>query len=461
MLSSFKNLLKTRDFKNLWFGQAISRIGDAFYYIGPLFVIKKIFNDDSMVGYVGALESIPYLFMGPIAGAIADRFDRKKIMIWADVLSALILFAFLAYLLLTPGNPPRWPFYVFGPLLAACRVFFFPAKDATIPRVLPAEKLMDGNSLNASTDQTMWLVGNMLTASFSSIADFYGAKNFLIIMVFINAITFLGSVYYLSLLPSVVPERKEPHEEGMLVDVIKGIEYAKRDKVIGLSLLATVGLSFFMSPFMVVYLATNNQWFSGKAWSIAFIESCFIFGLLIMSFIIPKLNIKKAGIAFSIGMAVAGVMVCLMGASPIFTMYCIWNTICGIAIGVVNVPMMTYRQLKVPDEYRGRVGSLGNLIWMGVQPIGMALGGQLLAFFGIVWMHILMGLGFAITGSAPLLNKEFRTSEIPEPSDDNANSQHSGDSITIHAHSLGPTIEPLEVQVDYISHEEPSSDVNS
>jgi MFS family permease len=252
MLSNFKNLLSTRDFKNLWFGQAISRIGDAFYYIGPLFVIKKIFNDDSMVGYVGALESIPYLFMGPIAGAIADRFDRKKIMIWADVLSALILFVFLAYLLLTPGNPPRWPFYVFGPLLAACRVFFFPAKDATIPRVLPAEKLMDGNSLNASTDQTMWLVGNMLTASFSSIADFYGAKNFLIIMVFINAITFLGSVYYLSLLPSVVPERKEPHEEGMLVDVIKGIEYAKRDKVIGLSLLATVGLSFFMSPFMVL-----------------------------------------------------------------------------------------------------------------------------------------------------------------------------------------------------------------
>ena len=58
--------------------------------------------------------------------------------------------------------------------------------------------------------------------------------------------------------------------------------------------------------------------------------------------------------------------------------------------------------------------SLGQLIWMSVQPIGMSLGGPLLGVLGIVKMHILMGTGFALTGAAPLLDKEFRDATIPD-----------------------------------------------
>jgi MFS transporter, DHA3 family, macrolide efflux protein len=441
MLSTYTELLRIRHFRNLWLGQTISRIGDAFYFVGPMFVVKKLFNDDAMVGYVLALESLPYLLLGPVAGAIADRFDRKKIMMWADLMAALVLFAFLAYLFAIDGNPPRWPFYLFGPLLTTSRVFFFPAKNAVVPRVLPQEKLLEGNAMNASTDQIMWLVGNLLTAGFASLVNKYGPKQFLEVMVLVNAITFLWSVVYIYMLPSILPEREEVHEQDMLIDIREGIKYAKTDKVIGLSLLATVGLSFFMSPFFVVYMATNQAWFGERAERLAIIEACFIVGMLFMSFYIPKLNIKKAGIAFGGGMAVAGSMVVLMGFSQNFYVYCLWNLVCGFAIGIVNVPMMTYQQLKVPDEYRGRIGSLGNLIWMGVQPIGAASGGALLSFFGIVWMHILMGLGFATTGSAPLLSKEFRDAEIPEVSD--ADEHGTGE---IPAVALGPTLEPMHFE---------------
>lgn len=441
MFSTYSDLLRIRDFRNLWLGQTISRIGDAFYFVGPMFVVKKLFNDDAMVGYVLALESLPYLLLGPVAGAIADRFDRKKIMMWADLVAAIVLFVFLAYLLVLEGNPPRWPFYLFGPLLTTSRVFFFPAKNAVIPRVLPQEKLLEGNAMNASTDQIMWLVGNLLTAAFASVVQKYGPKQFLEVMVLVNAITFLWSVVYIFRLPSILPEREEVHEQDMLKDIREGIKYAKTDKVIGLSLLATVGLSFFMSPFFVVYLATNKAWFGDNAAGLAVIEACFIIGMLFMSFYLPRLNVKKAGLAFGIGMAVAGAMVALMGVSQNFYIYCFWNLICGFAIGLVNVPMMTYQQLRVPDEYRGRIGSLGNLIWMGVQPIGAACGGALLSFFGIVWMHILMGLGFGATGSAPLLSKEFREAEIPDVTE-----EPSATSDEVHAVSLGPTIEPIHFE---------------
>lgn len=448
MLSTYTELLRIRDFRNLWLGQTISRIGDAFYFVGPMFVVKKIFNDDSMVGYVLALESLPFLFLGPIAGALADRIDRKKLLMWADLSAAIVLFVFLAYLLLHQGDLPRWPFYLFGPLLSISRVFFFPAKNAVIPRVLPKDKLLEGNAMNASTDQIMWLVGNLLTAAFASVVSSYGPKQFLQIIVFVNALTFLWSVYYIFLLPKVLPEREEIHEQDMLKDIREGIKYAKTDKVIGLSLLATVGLALFMSPFFVVYMATNQAWFGEKPERLAIIEACFIIGMLFMSFYLPKLKLKKAGLAFGGGMAVAGLMVALMGVSQNFYLYCFWNLICGFAIGIVNVPMMTYQQLRVPDEYRGRIGSLGNLIWMGMQPIGAASAGKLLSIFGIVWMHILMGIGFGTTGSAPLLSKEFRDAEIPDQTEEPTETVDE-----VAAMSLGPTMEPIQLNQNEVEEE--------
>jgi MFS transporter, DHA3 family, macrolide efflux protein len=409
------SLLSIKDFRNLWLAQAISRIGDAFYFIGPLFVVKRLFNDDAMVGYVGAIEALPYLLLGPFAGAIADRMDRKKIMVLSDVISTIVLAVYLAYLYVIPGNPPRAPFYIFGFLLSVVRVFFMPARSASVPRVVPSEKLMEANSFSAMTEQISWLVGNMLTATFGILADKFGATTFLKVMILANAISFVASAHYLSLLPKIIPKREEGVEmTKMFADIGDGIKYAKTDKVIALSLLATFGLGLFMSPFFVVYLATNMAWFGNKAAPLAIIEGCFIVGMLVMNFVVPSLKIRRAGLIYGLGLAFAGLNVIFMGFSQFYTVYCFWNLLCGLAIGIVNVPMMTYQQMKVPDQFQGRVLSLSNLIWMSVQPLGMALGGTLLGIFGIVKMHLLMGLGFAATGATPLLSKEFRDAVIPD-----------------------------------------------
>lgn len=407
------DILRIKDFRNLWIGQAISRIGDAFYFLGPLFVVKSVFNDDAMVGSVGAVEALPYLLFGTVGGAVADRIDRKKIMVWSDLISAILLFVYFVMMLTWTDTMPRWPFYIFGFLLATVRVFFFPAKNASIPRLVPNDKLFKANSVSAVTDQVMWLIGNVLMVSLGKLAETMGPIPFLKILILVNGVTFLLSMVFLLALPPVVPEREEHHEQHMLEDIKQGIVYAKRDRVIGLSLLASFGLGLFMSPFFVVYLATNKEWFGNKAPQLAFIETCFIVGMLSMSFIVPYLKIKRAGMAYGLGLTTAGLSVILMGVSPIYGMYCLWNLICGFAIGTVDVPMRTYQQLKVPDEYRGRIMSLGQLIWMSVQPIGMSLGGWLLGLMGIVKMHLFMGTGFAISGAAPLLDKEFRESTIP------------------------------------------------
>jgi hypothetical protein len=164
----------------------------------------------------------------------------------------------------------------------------------------------------------------------------------------------------------------------------------------------------------VVYFAINQQWFDNKIATVALIEGCFIVGMLSMSFIVPRMKFHRPGLAYSLGLGVAGAMVFFMGLSPFVTLYAFWNLVCGFAIGAVDVPMRTYQQLKVPDEYRGRIMSLGMLIWMSVQPFGMAAGGAILKLLGPVMMHMVMGMGFAVTGLAPLLNKAFREATLPD-----------------------------------------------
>lgn len=84
-------LLRIPAFRNLWLGQAISQIGDALYYVAFMFMVKKITGQNAMVGYIGAVEVLPYFIFGPFTGVLADRIDRRKILLWSDLLCGILL----------------------------------------------------------------------------------------------------------------------------------------------------------------------------------------------------------------------------------------------------------------------------------------------------------------------------------------------------------------------------------
>src|SRR5688500_12870764 len=99
------DILAIKAFRNLWLGQAISQIGDAFYYASFMFMVEHITNSKPMVGYVGAAEALPFLLFGPYAGVVADRIDRRKIMLLSDIISGLTL-CMMAAVLFLQAQPP-------------------------------------------------------------------------------------------------------------------------------------------------------------------------------------------------------------------------------------------------------------------------------------------------------------------------------------------------------------------
>ncbi len=408
-----KDLFAIRSFRDLWLGQVISRFGDALYYLGFLFMVRKVTGSDAMVGYVGAAETLPYLLFSPYAGTLADKIDRRKIMLWSDLAAAIILTGFIVVTAICK-TPPVWSLFVTGFLLSTARSFFMPAKNAAVPRLVPSEKLLQANAYSMMTDQLIWLAS--MAVSGAILAGLYVLNPywFYISLMTVNMASFLGSAYFIKLLPEIQPEKSGEQHESTRDEIKAGLRFAKTDRVIYLSILAQFGISLFIAPFFVVYIATNERWFGGKPETLALIEGGFVAGLFFTSLLISKIKIKKPGWAFAGAIGGTGLMVFLMAFSKNFWLFFLWNFLAGIAIAFVDLPMMTYMQLAVPDSYRGRVMSIKNMIMMGVQPVGMAMGGQLLNRLGVQACYAVMGLGFGLSGVAPVLDKRFREAEMPD-----------------------------------------------
>jgi MFS family permease len=386
-----------------------------------MFVVKLLFDDNYMLGYLGAIEALPFLIFGPLAGMVADKMDRKALMMWSDLLGTAILVATLMYVFATP-SPPKWLFYVVGFSLSSTRVLFNPAKNASIPKLVPAEQLLGANSISTATDQFAWFLGVGVLGAVGLIAQGDAkeltlgvVRNIYLSVLSVNALSFVASALYIKLLPKIVAEAEQKESSAtFLQQILQGINYCKTDKVIGLTLLAQIGISLCISPFFAVYLATNKKRFNNTLWGLTVIEVAFVLGLFCMSLWVGKKRLSRPGLAYGFGIAATGLTVALMGPDMGFGLYVFWNLMAGIAIGIVDPPMMTYQQLRIPDKVSGRVFALKFLIMMGVQPIGMAFAGKLIDRFGLTWMHVMMGIGFGLSGIAPLLNREFRESRISE-----------------------------------------------
>lgn len=406
-------VLRIPAFRNLWLGQAISQLGDAFYYASFIFMVGYITRSPAMVGYVGAAEALPFLLFSPYAGVLADRMDRRVIMLLSDLLSAGALLA-LGLVLVIWGNPPVWVLFASAFTLSTIRSFFMPAKSAAIPAVVPAELVIKANSLSMTTQNVMPLIGLAFAASIMGVLFAASAKWFFFATVVVNAASFLGSAIFVAKMPAVVPRREEDHQAHPLADLRDGLRYIRSRHVLVVLLALSLLMNLMISPFFVVFVEANNTWFGGYPSTLGWLEFSFFLGMVLGSAIVGRANLRAVGLGYIWGLALVGLAVAGMAYSRNFIAFASWNVLCGIAIPFAQIPLSTFIQVTVPDGYRGRVNSALTMISMGAQPIGMSMGGILVEAVGIFYAFLSMGIGVALVSVAGLLDREFRQARLPD-----------------------------------------------
>ncbi len=410
---NYSSILSVKPFRDLWLGQTISQLGDAFYFVAFMFMVKKVTGSDGMVGIVGAAETLPFLLLGLYSGVVADRVDRKKLLFWSDAGCCILLFAFALLIYFTNGKPPVWSFVLVPFLLSCMRTFFHPAKNAAIPSLVPAEKLPLANALSGLTQSIAPMLSLALSGAVLGILYDNSPKFFFLTTVLLNTLSFALSALYITRLPSILPDRKAIEDSHPWQDLKEGLRYIKGRRILRVMLMLQGALSLSISPFFVVYIAANDAWFGGKPSSIAWFECAFFVGLVASNMYVGKLNLKRPGQGFIWGLGTVGLCVIFMAFSPNFWLFVWWQIPCGIAIPFADLPMMHWKQVAIPDELRGRFNSVNSMLQSGLQPVGLLLGGSLVAQVGLVWMFVLMGFGMMAASLSGLLVKEFRDLTIP------------------------------------------------
>lgn len=168
-MSEYLDLLRRNtNFRNLWLGSVISQFGDWFNVIASAEVISRLTDSGTALSFLFLARFLPLFVFSPVAGVLADRFDRKRIMVLSDLLRGVTVLGFL--FIRDPGD--IWFFYLLTVLQFSLSALFTPARGAVLANVVRSDELVAANALDSLTWSTMLALGAFTGGV---VAAFFGA----------------------------------------------------------------------------------------------------------------------------------------------------------------------------------------------------------------------------------------------------------------------------------------------
>ncbi|HEV2708033.1 MAG TPA: MFS transporter [Pyrinomonadaceae bacterium] len=151
-------LRRNHDFRQLWLGQVVSQLGDWFNTIALYTLILQLTGSGRDIGLMLVARFLPSVVLSPVAGVVADRFDRRTVMIASDIGRAVVVLGFM----LVTSAERLWLLYALTVLQLALSTFFEPAKTATVPSVVSPRELVAANAITSVTWSVMLTLGAAL-----------------------------------------------------------------------------------------------------------------------------------------------------------------------------------------------------------------------------------------------------------------------------------------------------------
>ena len=395
-----------RNFFLLWQGQMVSAFGDALYTIALNFFVLEKTGSTAIMGTVMALVTIPRIICGPLSGVIVDRTDRKKLIIFGDVIRGLsILFiAFAA----NRGILEIWMIMLVAVVSGICSSFFNPAIESVLPDIVPEQNITKA----ASSYQIATTGADILGQSAGgSLYTLVGAS----VMFLIDAVSYLFSAATEVFIQ--IPKVKRKNLNFTFWDDFKdGIRFIFQYE----GLVRTIIIAFFINFLFGMIRVLIIPWFTysthlGMAkYGIlnAFQSAGLIIGMVVLSFI----NIKQEK-KYHIYIISLLVFITSIGVGAFFNQFAVILAFFFVAFGfqfVFNTLLNSTIMVKTPADRRGKVLASKTTLCMAVSPFGNFLGGVLCEFIDARKLIIINAVVAVVIVLVVLLNpkvKEFLNSE--------------------------------------------------
>jgi len=383
-------LLKNRNLRLLLGGQFVSQVGDKFYMLALAIWVLETTGSTALMGSVLFCSLFPTLLVGFIAGTMVDRWDRKFIIVAADVVRGIVILAVALFHFYGTLSLP----IVFASqiLLSVCAAFFNPAVGAVIPKIIDGSRLNRANAMTGFIRGASGLIGPFLGGI--TVAGMGYAPVFAL-----NAGSFLLSALFESFLDIPSGKKKNVERPGVSADVREGFNYILTNRNM-LVILFMIGMIHFFVGSMEVLTPVFSTTLSGSgAKNLGYLQTSLGIGTLLMAlFLSLKSNPGQEVMCLFASTASFGFVLILVSwiissGQHSLLPYIGPFLLLGAFIVLAATCFRTLLQANTPDRMTGRVfgaaGTIGDLSLPGAMLI-----------YGFLLKWIDCGTLFAATGCA-------------------------------------------------------------
>jgi MFS family permease len=366
--------LKYRDYRLLWTGQLLHSASQWMEQVIRPVLVYELTESATAVAWVVFMRMIPVLLFGVLAGAAADRFDKKRILLITQSVT-MSMHLTLAALVLT-GTVELWQVYATAMIAGAAFAFNQPARQTMIPRIVPRDVLMNAVALNTAAMNFMRIGGGAI-AGLLLIAFSIGGVYLL------NGIIYIGVIITTQLI-RIPKDEPRTGKRGLIGDLAEGFAYVKTNRAVGGLVLLALILYVFGMPYQQVFvpLVAFRIFDLDRSW-VGWMLSCTGLGALVGSLVVAsRTEYRRPGLALATNLVVFGGALLVISVSR-------WLPLTLVALAVAGSMTVSFMALTntlllsaTPPELQGRVLSLLSLD-RGIIPAGALLAGLLAERYGV------------------------------------------------------------------------------
>jgi MFS family permease len=357
--------LLIRDYRLLWLASVLSSLAVQIRNVSTLYQVYDISGSAFKLGLTGFLETLPFIVFGLYAGAVADAFDRKKLL--TATMSLQLVPNLLLGILTMTDTIQVWHIYGLGVLGAFVEVFNWPARAALIPRLVPSALLMNAMVINTMILQTSFLVG-------PTIGGFLIDQSGLAMTYFASSLLFVPAVIaVLAMHASGKPGGRR--RQVNLRSIIEGIEFMWIQRIILSLFLLDFGVTLvgFYRPILPIFAADV---FKTGASGLGLLYAAPSVGSLLGSTaLLLAGDVQRKGVLVIIAALFFAGALALLGVSHWFWMAVVAVMLLGFTDSLSVAIRRTVVQLLAPDRMLGRAASLITVFAQTTNGLGALLAG--------------------------------------------------------------------------------------
>lgn len=411
----------TRRFFAIWTGQAFSLLGSQLVQFALVWWLTSATGSATVLATATLFAILPQVFIGPFAGALVDRWNRRLVMIFSDTLIAVTTVGLM--ILAATGNLQVWHIYVAMLLRSAFGAFHFPAFQASTSLLVPDEHLARINGLNDGVRGLMSIAAPPVGALLLGLLPLQWVLS-------VDVITAA-----LAVLPLLIVAIPQPAERGVsehanpvkavTMDMVEGLRYVRAWPGLLALVAVAMALNLVLAPTASFTPLLVTKHFGGGAVELGWLESALGVGVIAGGLTLGVWGGFRRRILTSLAGIIGisfGVM--LMGLAPA---QMLWVGLAGMFVmgftnPLANGPIFAIIQSTVKPEMQGRVMGLLGSGAAAMMPIGLLMAGPLADRIGVRALYVIGGVACALiaVGSAfirPLMNIENnRQAAATEPS---------------------------------------------